>query len=242
MNKDLLYSKPLPFISDFKFNDLVVNVFPDMIKRSVPGYNTTLILIKILSSIHFKSNTNIYDIGCSLGASSEAIINGIKNNEYHLFAVDLSKHMINKCKKNLFKKYPHASVSFLNKDVKNINFENASLIIFNFTLQFVLPKERDNLLQKVYNGMNKNSLIILSEKILFHDSNIQHKKNILHKKFKLMNDYSHLEINQKKDALKKILIPESADDHIIRLKKIGFTNINTIFQCINFSTIIAFKK
>ena len=242
MRKDLLYSKPLQVINDFKFNNLVASVFSNMINRSVPGYKTTLILIKILSSIHFKNNTNIFDVGCSLGASSEAIINGIKDKKYHLYAIDLSEHMIKKCKKNILNKYPKASVSFLDKDVKNVIFKNASLVVFNFTLQFILPNEKDDLIQKVYDGMSKNSILILSEKILYNDPNVQHKKDILHKKFKLMNGYSNLEIDQKKDALKKILIAETIDEHIFRLRKIGFTNINTIYQCINFSTIIAFKK
>ena len=76
--QDLLYSKPLQVINDFKFNNLVASDFSNMINRSVPGYKTTLILIKILSSIHFKNNTNIFDVGYSLGAI-EAIINGIKD-------------------------------------------------------------------------------------------------------------------------------------------------------------------
>ena len=57
-------------------------------------------------------------LDASLGASSEAIINGIKDKKYHLHAIDLSEHMIKKCKKNILNKYPKASVSFLDKDEK----------------------------------------------------------------------------------------------------------------------------
>ena len=89
--------------------------------------------------------------------------------------------MIKKCKKNILNKYPKASVSFLDKDVKNVIFKNASLVVFNFTLQFILPNEKDDLIQKVYDGMSKNSILILSEKILYNDPNVQHKKDMLHK-------------------------------------------------------------
>lgn len=241
MNKDLLYSKPLPLISDFKFDNSVVNVFSDMINRSVPGYKTTLNLINILTSIHFNNKTNIYDIGCSLGDSSAASMRGIIDEDYHFFAIDTSKEMINECKKNLLKKYPQKKIIFINNDALKIKFENASIVIFNFTLQFIPIDQRKDLLDRIYKGMNKNGILILSEKILFNDHNTQKNKNILHDKFKSINGYSNLEISQKKDALKKILLPETPNDHILRLQKIGYKNISVIYQCINFSTIIAFK-
>ncbi|MEC8752963.1 MAG: carboxy-S-adenosyl-L-methionine synthase CmoA [Verrucomicrobiota bacterium] len=241
MNKDLLYSKPLPLVSDFKFNNSVVNVFSDMINRSVPGYKTTLNLINILTSIHFNNKTNVYDIGCSLGDSSAASIEGIINKDFHFFAIDTSKEMINECKKNLLKKYPHKNIIFINKDALKIKFENASIIIFNFTLQFIPIDQRKNLLDRIYKGMNKNGILILSEKILFDDHDTQTNKNILHDKFKSINGYSNLEINQKKDALKKILLSETLNDHILRLQEIGYKNISVIYQCINFSTVVAFK-
>lgn len=241
MNKDLLYSKPLPFITDFKFNNSVVNVFSDMINRSVPGYKTTLNLLGILSSIHFKNKTNIYDIGCSLGDSSEAVIKAIGDKEYQFFAIDKSKEMIKICKKKLSKKNYQKKIKYINDDVVKLKFNNASIIIFNFTLQFIPLDQRKILLDRVYKGMNKNGMLILSEKILFDDLDIQKNKNALHDKFKSLNGYSNLEINQKKDALKKILLPETIDQHILRLQKIGFKNVNVIYQCINFSTIIAFK-
>jgi len=241
MNKDLLYSKPLPVITDFKFNNSVVNVFSDMINRSVPGYKTTLNLLGILSSIHFKNKTNIYDIGCSLGDSSEAVIKAIGDKEYQFFAIDKSKEMIKICKKKLSKKNYQKKIQYINDDVVKLKFNNASIIIFNFTLQFIPLDQRKILLDRVYKGMNKNGMLILSEKILFDDLDIQKNKNALHDKFKSLNGYSNLEINQKKDALKKILLPETIDQHILRLQKIGFKNVNVIYQCINFSTIIAFK-
>ena len=241
MNKDLLYSKPLPVITDFKFNNSVVNVFSDMINRSIPGYKTTLNLLGILSSIHFKNKTNIYDIGCSLGDSSEAVIKAIGDKEYQFFAIDKSKEMIKICKKKLSKKNYQKKIQYINDDVVKLKFNNASIIIFNFTLQFIPLDQRKILLDRVYKGMNKNGMLILSEKILFDDLDIQKNKNALHDKFKSLNGYSNLEINQKKDALKKILLPETIDQHILRLQKIGFKNVNVIYQCINFSTIIAFK-
>ena len=241
MNKDLLYSKPLPLISDFKFNNSVVNVFSDMINRSVPGYKTTLNLINILTSIHFDNKTNIYDIGCSLGDSSAASMKGTINKDCHFFAIDTSKEMINQCKKNLSKKYPQKNITFINNDALKIKFENASVVIFNFTLQFIPIDQRKYLLDRIYKGMNKNGVLILSEKIFFDDRDKQKNKNILHEKFKSINGYSNLEISQKKDALKKILLPETLNDHILRLQKIGYKNISLIYQCINFSTLIAFK-
>ena len=59
----------------FSFNEEVTEVFEDMIDRSVPGYNTTLRIIQQQTKNHYIDGSNIYDLGCSLGASTSSLLN-----------------------------------------------------------------------------------------------------------------------------------------------------------------------
>ncbi|MFI3277216.1 MAG: carboxy-S-adenosyl-L-methionine synthase CmoA, partial [Vibrio sp.] len=69
-NKDTIFSAPIDKIGDFTFDEHVVEVFPDMIQRSVPGYSNIISAIGMLAERFVKPNTNVYDLGCSLGAAT----------------------------------------------------------------------------------------------------------------------------------------------------------------------------
>ena len=70
---DNIYAKALNKVDDFKFDESVVDVFPDMIQRSVPGYETIVHTIGELAKIAVTPNTVVYDLGCSLGAVSLSV-------------------------------------------------------------------------------------------------------------------------------------------------------------------------
>ena len=63
----------------------------------------------------------------------------------------------------------------------------------------------------------------------------------LHHQFKRDQGYSDLEISQKRDAIDKVLMPESLSTHIQRLKDCGFKSASPWFQCYNFGSLIAIK-
>ena len=48
-NKDSVYSAPQKNISPFAFDEKVADVFPDMLRRSVPGYATSLQMIEMFA-------------------------------------------------------------------------------------------------------------------------------------------------------------------------------------------------
>ncbi len=84
----------------FSFNQEVTEVFEDMIDRSVPGYNTTLRIIKQQTKNHYVEGTNIYDLGCSLGASTSSLLNAL-NRKSKVTAIDNSESMVRVCKERL---------------------------------------------------------------------------------------------------------------------------------------------
>ena len=90
MSHDQIYDKPQDPVKAFKFDRKVVNVFPDMIKRSVPGYELIINQISILTNYYAKSGCNYYDLGASLGAATLAMRENIQYPDCHIYAIDNS--------------------------------------------------------------------------------------------------------------------------------------------------------
>lgn len=244
MNKktqDKIFASPLSEIVDFVFDENVVDVFPDMINRSVPGYSTVINMIGITAEQYVKPNTRIYDLGCSLGAASLSMRHRLTEESCEIVAVDNAEAMIERLNKILQRDNSKIPVQTLCADIQNVDINNASVVVMNFTLQFIPLSERKNILTKIYQGLNDGGCLILSEKLEFPDSDENEIQIDLHHAFKKTNGYSDLEIAQKRSALENVLIPETKEIHIQRLKDIGFSQVAPWFQCFNFASFIAIK-
>lgn len=238
---DTIYAKAYDHISDFQFDHRVAGVFTDMIQRSIPGYNQIIHTIGELAQKHVKPQTNIYDLGCSLGTATLSIRRQIEGRHCHIIAVDNSDSMILRCQENLNAYVSDTQVDMICGDIRNINIENASMVVLNFTLQFLPPADRQALLAKIYQGMVAGGLLIISEKIRFEDDSIQHLIDDLHLDFKRANGYSELEISQKRTALENVMRPDTLEQHQQRAKEIGFSHFSLWFQCFNFTSMVAIK-
>jgi len=239
--KDTLYAEPLGQISDFGFDQAVVDVFPDMIKRSVPGYSTIVHMIGQLAQRYSQSGTNCYDLGCSLGAATLAMRHRISTADTRIVAVDSSKDMILRCQQVVDADSGEIPVDLIEEDILAVEINNASVCVLNFTLQFVPPKLRQSLLEKIFCAMNDGGILIVSEKLKFANQNHQSLMTEFHHYFKKTNGYSDMEIAQKRNAIENVLIPETFEDHRQRLEMTGFHSIELWFQCFNFASFIAFK-
>lgn len=241
-NKDTIYATPLAGGFDFAFDQTVVDVFPDMIKRSVPGYTTIVHMIGQLAQRYAQSATNCYDLGCSLGASTLSMRHRIQAADSKIIAVDNSSEMISRCRQVIDADSAEIPVELIKGDILDIDIQNASVCVMNFTLQFVPREKRPSLLQKIYAGMVPGGILIISEKLCFEDAEHQSLMTEMHHYFKKTNGYSDLEIAQKRTALENVLHPETFATHKQRLLDIGFQAPELWFQCFNFSSFIAFKK
>lgn len=239
--RDIIYTTPQKNITDFVFDESVVNVFDDMIKRSVPGYSAVVNMVGCLASMYVQEDSQCYDLGCSLGASTLSMSKAIKKDSIRIIAVDNSKAMVKKCKENISKCVSDVNINVICDDIQNVKIENASMVILNFTLQFIEPNKREELLKKIYDGMLPGGVLLISDKIAFEDKKEQELQTNLHHTFKKLNGYSDLEIAQKRTALENVLIPDTLLTHQNRLSKVGFSEGHVWFQCFNFASMIAFK-
>jgi tRNA (cmo5U34)-methyltransferase len=226
-------------IADFRFDQDVVKVFDDMVRRSVPGYDSMIQMIGLIARMYGQDNTNYYDLGSSTGAItlSIALNNKSKNNQF--FAIDNSKEMVEQCEKNLHNKVDNLQA--ICDDINQVKINSASIVVLNLTLQFIDVNLRSNLIKKIYDGLEPGGILIISEKIHFDDAVTQNQITKLHMDFKKENGYSELEIANKRQAIENVLITETKEQHLNRLRDCGFVETSCFFQCLNFVSFLSVK-
>ncbi len=239
--KDSIYANPIPGITEFKFDDTVANVFPDMISRSVPGYQAMISAIGLLAGRFAQNNSLCYDLGCSLGAATLSMRHQIQADSCRIIAVDNSQAMLTGFKKVLAGDQASIEVDVVCSDIRDIVIADASVVVLNFTLQFIPVADRLVLLEKIYQGLLPGGILLLSEKLKFDDPRQQELQTEMHHAFKKAQGYSDLEISQKRSALENVLIPETFAEHKNRLSVAGFSSTEVWFQYFNFASMIALK-
>lgn len=228
-------------IVDFSFDDAVADVFPDMIRRSVPGYETVISLLGVLAGQYAQKNSKLYDLGCSLGAATLSMHRQTRTLGLKHICIDNSEAMVKRCQSRLARHMPDADLSVICENIEETEVSNASLVVINFTLQFLTPGSRLNLLEKVYKGLLPGGALVLSEKLIF-DNGLENQHQIdWHHSFKRANGYSDMEISQKRAALENVLIPDTLEEHQQRLQQAGFAQSYQWFQSFNFASLIAIK-
>ena len=180
-HRDQLFADLVAEPSQFSFNEAVVDVFPDMIQRSVPGYGTVVRMTGVLTEQHAKEGTHVYDLGCSLGESIRAAELAIGDRACHLIGVDNSPAMIEKVREEM---RPLSKIVWHLSDITQMEFKTASVVIMNFTLQFIPINERLKLLKQIRSSMVPGGLLILSEKLTMPDAEMNQLMVELHHDFK----------------------------------------------------------
>lgn len=234
--RDEVFRKEHPEIAEFAFDERVAAVFADMLKRSVVGYGTIISLIAVMAKKYAVPNTKIYDLGCSLGAVSLAVANNVENK---ILGFDISEPMIKEAQNLVAQAEKSGQISLFCEDITKISFEKSSFAALNLTLQFINPEERLSLLQKIYDALVPDGVLILSEKIT--DTSENSLITDIYYDFKRANGYNETEISQKRAALENVLITDTEEIHLERLKNAGFSKIMRIFQALNFRSYAAWK-
>lgn len=244
MNKrpeDRIYASPLDEIVDFQFDETVANVFADMINRSVPGYGTVINMVGVLANQYVKPASRCYDLGCSLGAATLSMRQRIRSDDVQMVAVDNAEAMISHFREILERSPQGLPVELHCSDLRDVKIYDASMVVMNFTLQFLPREDRMSILKSIYQGLLPGGCLVLSEKLHFEEQAEDEFQREIHFLFKKLNGYSELEIAQKRSALENVLLTETTQQHLQRLHDAGFSQVWPWFQCFNFASFIAIK-
>jgi tRNA (cmo5U34)-methyltransferase len=242
MGKDEVFKGEIEKASDFKFGANVAKVFDDMVSRSVPYYNEMQRMTAELAADHAKEGSNVYDLGCSTGTTMVGM-DTMVNPNINFIGIDDSQEMLDKCKSKFdeigFSRPYELRCADLGQGMK---IENASVVVLCLTLQFVRPIYREQLIQNIYDGLNPGGVLILVEKILAEESTFNRDFIKYYYNYKRRNNYSELEISQKREALENVLIPYKLSEDVALLRDRGFAHCEVFFKWYNFAGLIAVKK
>ena len=236
MHRDQFFNEPI--VKQFEFDDKVAAVFDDMVSRSVPYYKEVQELIVSFALKHLKEGETVYDLGCST-ASTLLALEQASSKHLELFGIDNSKAMIEKAKSKLLAYGSKINLSV--GDILETDFKKSHMVISNYTLQFIRPLKRSDLVQKIYDALAPNGVFIFSEKVILEDKIIDKEFIDLYYDYKSKQGYSQFEIAQKREALENVLVPYTYDENIEMLKEAGFEVVDTLFRWVNFTTFIAKK-
>jgi tRNA (cmo5U34)-methyltransferase len=229
----------------FRFDESVARVFPDMLRRSIPGYQASLDTIGALARRYVRPGSHCYDLGCSLGAATLAMRQGIEANGCRIIAVDNAPAMTARCEQLLAadsrENGNRVAVDVILGNIEDLAISNASMVVLNYTLQFLDVGLRAAFIRRILDGLVAGGILLLSEKVLDEDPVMESLMVDLYHDFKRRNGYSALEIARKRAALENVLVPETIADHRARLAAAGFAGSTVWQRHFNFVSMIAYK-
>jgi tRNA (cmo5U34)-methyltransferase len=243
MNKDRIYATDQDDDEPFRFNKSVADVFPDMLRRSIPGYAASIEAIGSLAARYVTEGSVCYDLGCSLGAATVAMRQGIRAPDCRIIAVDNAPAMLERCKE-IIAAEDQQSTTLIETRLANIqdtDISNASMVVMNYTLQFLDVDTRNAIVTRIFDGLLPGGLFLLSEKVIDEDPDMEELLVDLHHEHKRRNDYSQLEVGRKRAALENVLVPETVTAHRQRLTAAGFAHTAVWLRYFNFVSIVAIK-
>lgn len=232
--RDEVYSKSQRQIVDFAFNEDVAAVFPDMIRRSVMGYETMIPVTGLAAAHHLGENGTAFDLGCSLGATTLAILQQNSSPDIRVVGIDNSVPMINGARQAI--KDPRAQ--FRVEDIRDTDVNEASVVVLNLVLQFLDVDERLPLLKRLRKQMIPKGLLIVSEKVRHEDPAEHAYFDGIHLAWKKANGYTELEIAQKRSALENVMKIDTETEHVQRFNSAGFSQVTQWYRCMNWASFL----
>lgn len=187
--------------------------FDDHIEHSIRGYSNLLEDVVSYSRYFVEDGTNVVDIGCSTGKLTERIIMENQDHcaEAHYVGVELAQGFHNDLDKrydNITNNNPWVDLDFIKGDIREYDFNNCSLVTSIFTLQFMPPRHRRNVLENIYRGLNNGGAFIFAEKTVADNPRIQEMITFNYYDYKRKN-FSTEDIMDKERTLRHMMKPNT---------------------------------
>ncbi|WP_297441343.1 carboxy-S-adenosyl-L-methionine synthase CmoA [Sulfurimonas sp.] len=233
---DKVFTKPIK--KQFEFDEEVAAVFDDMLERSVPFYKDSQKITEFFALKNLHEDGILYDLGCSTATILLNIHRKLKLNAV-LIGLDNSEAMLAQAQRKC--EAYGANIEVLNADILEYDYKLADVFISNYTLQFIRPLVREELVKKIAVSLKKEGVFIFSEKVISHHAKLNKELIECYYDFKKEQGYSEYEIMQKREALENVLVPYSEEENIKMALNAGFSHCEVIFRWSNFATFLAIK-
>jgi len=219
--------------------DGIAPSFDEHVRKSVPLYEEGHELVCQLSEFFLPAGAHVLELGCSTGALARRLLqHNAKRSDIHYTGIDSSGSMVEaateRCAGDL-------RASFVHDDVVALPFERSSLIVSYYTLQFVHPRCRQDVIDKVYQALEWGGAFLLFEKVRAPDARFQDISTQLYHEFKLARGFDEAEILNKQRSLKGVLEPFSTQGNLDLLTRAGFVDVTSVMKWVCFEGFLAIK-
>lgn len=216
----------------------VATKFTEHVRRSVPLYDTGHDLVCKISDFFLQSNSVCYELGVSTGVLIGKLADRHSKRNTRFVGIDCEQDMIDQARKEIGGR---KNVELLVADINTMEFEPADLVISYYTVQFIPPKFRQQLIGRIYNSLNWGGAFLLFEKVRACDARFQDMMSTIYVDYKLDQGYNSEEIVGKARSLKGVLEPFSTQGNIDLLRRAGFVDVMSVMKYVSFEGFLAIK-
>ena len=224
--------------ANWRFSGEASNRFDQHVEKSVPFYAAGHELVLGLSDFFLQPNSVGYDLGCATGTLLHALAQRHTNKNVRLLGIDSEQDMVNIARTRCTEL---ENVEIEHADLTECQLAPCDLIIAYYTLQFVSPRHRQDVFDRIYKRLHWGGALIMFEKVRAPDARFQDMMGTLYNDYKLSRGYSGDEIVAKTRSLKGVLEPFSHAGNIGLLQRAGFEDIETVFKYVCFEGFVAIK-
>lgn len=224
--------------SRWSFDGSVSDTFDDHVSKSVPLYGTGHDLVAKVSDFFLQAGSVCYDLGCSTGTLTMNLAERNADRDVRVIGIDPVSSMVERARSRTG---DLVNLEYIEADVLDVDLEPADLIVSYYTQQFVKPKHRQTLVNKVYEALNWGGAFLLFEKVRAPDARFQDMMSAIYVDYKIDRGYNADEIVGKARSLKGVLEPFSTQGNIDLLERAGFVDVMTIMKYVCFEGFLAIK-
>ena len=224
--------------ASWSFGADVPKSFVEHVRRSVPLYDLGHDLVCELSDFFVHDGSVGYELGVSTGELLGKLAKRSANKRAKWVGLDVEESMIAEARIALD---GVGNAELHVGDAVLWDFESADMIVSYYCLQFVPPKLRQNLTNKIYASLNWGGCFVMFEKVRAGDARFQDVTTSLYQDFKLKQRFTPAEIVAKARSLKGVLEPFSTQGNVDMLKRAGFVDVMTIMKYVSFEGFLAIK-
>ena len=250
VSRDRLFRRRIDPVPSFQFNEEVASVFDDMAVRSIPYYEEVQRLTVELAAAFTRRSSRVYDLGCSTGTTLVALRQMLaeqRAQDVQIIGVDSSPAMRDQAFAKLTNSEPclppsPPEVIVQCEDLLDIVIESASVVVMSYTLQFVPPLRRHELLSRIFTGLQPGGTLLVSDKTLQSSTDVSRLFMDIYYDLKRTKGYSEIEIAQKRESLDNVLVPYGFEEEKALLLHAGFSSVDVFFSWCNFTSFICVKN
>lgn len=227
-----------PANANWTFGGQVADTFDDHVSKSVPLYDEGHRLCAQISDYFLNDGSVCLEVGCSTATLTRKIADRNAEKDVSYLGVDPIPQMIAKAQEKCAN-IPTAE--FIIGGIQDVDLPKCDLITCYYTIQFIKPRDRQLIFDKLFETLNWGGGLLLFEKVRAPDARFQDMMTGIYTDYKIDQGYSSDEIVQKTRSLKGVLEPFSSQANRDYLERAGFKDMMTVQKYVSFEGVLAIK-